>query len=519
MNMVKSALWGATASFLFTGAAFFSTVANAVEVDVAVAYDSITQEYYSGSPSTAIIAMVDQANTYLANSHVDIQLNLVATGKIDLDLETEDFQDAGLVLKTFRKNDEAEALRDNSGADFMTLIIDDLDGCGIGYVTTKEKSAFNVIQRSCMSRSYLHEMGHNMGLGHSLAQGSKGSAYSWGIGYGVDGVFSTLMAYEDAYHVRRRSYLLSNPDYECSGYPCGIKNVADAAEALNKIKYTVADHRQSIRSESSPSPTPTATTTTIETGVVSVRQIAGEWGSVRFDNQFLSTPVVVMGPISQNGGTAATMRIRNVTKTGFDYQLNEWDYSDGDHTTETVSWLATVEGEQNWNGMQIYAGKTSNVTQYWKSVSFGDNLTSTPVIIAQKEIARSGSASAIRMRNASRSGVDFFLQEEEASDGYVAGDAIHYIAVMTGKGSVNGLNVEAGLALVDDSWSNIMFNDTYANTKILSNLQSYLGTDTSALRYQNLTSSNVQIHLEEDLSSDQETGHTSETLGWMVIGN
>lgn len=134
-------------------------------------------------------------------------------------------------------------MRDSTGADFVTYIPNNFGGCGVGFLTTRSSNAFNIVKRSCMARSYVHELGHNMGLGHSVAQNSRGSDYNYGIGFGVDSVFSTLMAYESAYNTRRRTYLLSNPDYECSGFTCGLENVADSARASNNVKDNVADHR------------------------------------------------------------------------------------------------------------------------------------------------------------------------------------------------------------------------------------------------------------------------------------
>lgn len=506
MNMIKSILWVATTSFFTIGASVFSASIQAAEVDVAIIYDDATKEYYNGSPSTAIIAMVDQANTYLANSQVDIQLKIVATENMNLILDQEDKE-----LSDFRKNTQVKALREKSGADFVTFISDSFSGCGIGYVTTNPSYSFNIIRRNCMARSYLHEMGHNMGLGHSIAQESKGSTYSWGIGYGVEGVFSTVMAYESAYNTRKRTYLLSNPNYKCSGNTCGIKNKADAAKALNNVKNKVASHRESITSTK---------TAAVETGKVSIIQKNTVWTSVNFDSEFSSAPVVVMGPASRNGGSPVTVRTRNVTQKGFEFQLDEWDYLDGSHTNETVSWLATTAGEHNWDGLQVYVGKTSNVTQKWKSVSFGDNITTTPVILAQKEVANNNSASTIRMRNSSSNGVDFFLEEEQANDGIVTGDSIHYIAITSGIGKVGNLKIQAGLTgkSVTDSWSNIDFTGNFENAKILSNIQTYIGTDTAALRYQSLSASGVQIRLEEEKSDDDETTHIAENVGWLVIG-
>ncbi len=67
------------------------------------------------------------------------------------------------------------------------------------------------------------------------------------------------------------------------------------------------------------------------------------WTSVSF-NSALDNPSVVMGPLTFNGHQPATMRVRDVTDTGFQFQVDEWDYLDGGHIRETVSWLAVESG-------------------------------------------------------------------------------------------------------------------------------------------------------------------------------
>ena len=47
-------------------------------------------------------------------------------------------------------------------------------------------------------------------------------------------------------------------------------------------------------------------------------------------------PVVIMGPLTSAGGHPSTVRVKNVSPTGFEWQIDEWDYLDGAHIVETV---------------------------------------------------------------------------------------------------------------------------------------------------------------------------------------
>ncbi len=64
------------------------------------------------------------------------------------------------------------------------------------------------------------------------------------------------------------------------------------------------------------------------------------WHRVNFDKEFQVPPVVVLGVLEFNGPNESTVAIRNVDALGFEWQIEEWLYHDGPHTTEHVSWLA-----------------------------------------------------------------------------------------------------------------------------------------------------------------------------------
>jgi hypothetical protein len=53
-----------------------------------------------------------------------------------------------------------------------------------------------------------------------------------------------------------------------------------------------------------------------------------------------------MGTLSFNGPHPATIRVFDVTATEFSVQIQEWNYSDTVHTTETVSFMVAEAG--NW---------------------------------------------------------------------------------------------------------------------------------------------------------------------------
>ncbi|MCP4434390.1 MAG: DUF1929 domain-containing protein, partial [Actinomycetia bacterium] len=97
---------------------------------------------------------------------------------------------------------------------------------------------------------------------------------------------------------------------------------------------------------------------------------ANQWHPVQLTKLYFD-PVVVMGPLTINGADPTTMRVRNVGGNGFEWAMDEWDYKDGSHTTETVSWLAVDAGTyQLPNGSTLLASHTAAVDTGWSAVAF-----------------------------------------------------------------------------------------------------------------------------------------------------
>ncbi|MEZ4932635.1 MAG: hypothetical protein R2788_11010 [Saprospiraceae bacterium] len=49
-------------------------------------------------------------------------------------------------------------------------------------------------------------------------------------------------------------------------------------------------------------------------------------------------------------------RIKNVTKAGFEFQIDEWNYLNGYHPVETLYYLAMAKGNHSIDGVNFEAG-------------------------------------------------------------------------------------------------------------------------------------------------------------------
>lgn len=230
-----------------------STVRAQEVVDVLVLYAPETLNTRAGRDIDArTAAYIEYTNQAYINSNVNMRLRLVGLERLDAGYTTVD----GNTLEQLRSNATAAELRRQTGADLVTLLtLPTAQGggyiCGIGYMPPGDASreqfyrnassaAFSLVGVTCGLSTFSHELGHNMGLGHSYRQNSNGSVFPWGRGHGVDGLYSTIMAYPQSYGTRNQLPLFSNPRIQnCAGTTCGVdrnnNDGADASESLNRL--------------------------------------------------------------------------------------------------------------------------------------------------------------------------------------------------------------------------------------------------------------------------------------------
>jgi GH25 family lysozyme M1 (1,4-beta-N-acetylmuramidase) len=256
-----------------------------------------------------------------------------------------------------------------------------------------------------------------------------------------------------------------------------------------------------------------------ETGHVTASQAgAGTWSSVVFQNAYVA-PVVIMQPPSFNGGQPTTVRIRNVTPDGFEWQMDEWDYLDGAHTTETVSYVVMESGAFRLeDGTRVEVG-TASADDRFASVPFRQAFAETPVILSQAQTAADPVAVVTRQRNASASGFEVRLQEQEANDPTHGLETVGWIAIDPAVGSTAGVPFEAATTpdAVTQDWYPLAFAQAYGDPVLLASVETFDGGDTVGLRHRNLGPAGAEVFLEEEKSRDAEVAHTTETVGYLVF--
>jgi len=255
-------------------------------IDVAVAYTQAARNSLGGEArvKAEIDLLFTEANYAYSQSGIDLRLELAATNevryegknsKVDLD-RLKDRADGYL--------DGVHGLRDAAGADIVVLLVGaeawgSSDAtCGRAFQLSDpwlsdsfSSYAFVVMRADCGARTFVHELGHIMGVAHDRyeeceAENCDPVAFPYGYGYVNQRAFRpgaqpsarwrTVMAYNnqcaDAGFNCQQLVRFSNPSQNYSGDPMGVlgrhnssqvNGPSDAARTLNLTRETLSNFR------------------------------------------------------------------------------------------------------------------------------------------------------------------------------------------------------------------------------------------------------------------------------------
>ncbi|KAI2505410.1 Metallo-peptidase family M12B Reprolysin-like [Fragilaria crotonensis] len=164
--------------------------------------------------------------------------------------------------------DYVHAMRDQYGADFVSMLVDTSEYYGIGYMPSSPSAAdaFTLVHRDCATGYYSfgHEIGQNMGCNHDAL---NAGGYSGGYNYGYQDPsarFRSILAYQCSSQSCPRIQYFSSPNLSYLGSPLGTAS-ANNALVIRENLAAYANFRQSINPPpltSAPTAAPTAVPTT-----------------------------------------------------------------------------------------------------------------------------------------------------------------------------------------------------------------------------------------------------------------
>lgn len=263
---------------------------------------------------------------------------------------------------------------------------------------------------------------------------------------------------------------------------------------------------------------------------VGPQQFIGQVANIEADGTFrrfnfgrsYDNPVVVAGPASTNGAAPATVRIRNVTSTGFEIRVEEFDYLDRNHLFETVSVIVAEAGTyQLADGTVITAGKNNSINHAATRVNFESSFDARPVVLAQVTSQNGAATVATRVHSVRQGGFSVRVQEQQSFDNIHANEQVSYIAIERGRGaSLGGLDFDANISPIEVTQRNYDIDfraNLGSDAALFANLQTLRGSDTAAVRYRSVDGNGARVFIQEERSADNEVVHTSERIGFLAI--
>ena len=245
------------------------------------------------------------------------------------------------------------------------------------------------------------------------------------------------------------------------------------------------------------------------------------WTRVELEKVF-DDPVVVAGPLSLNGDDPAVVRIRNVDANSFEIRIQEWDYLDGTHTTETVGYLVMEAGDYILDDGTIVEARRIDTTaaDAFSQVVFDTAFSVAPVVMSTIASINDPTAVTGRIRQVTTGGFQFRMQEQEANVQDHGAERLSYIAWEPSSGSLGEIyfQIQHTADEVTHAGYPIFFDPPFGSVPVfLADIQTTEGGDTAGMRFESKNGSTADVLIDEETSMDEETNHTSEVVGWMAF--
>ncbi|MEL6986453.1 MAG: S8 family serine peptidase, partial [Bacteroidota bacterium] len=242
--------------------------------------------------------------------------------------------------------------------------------------------------------------------------------------------------------------------------------------------------------------------------------------TVNFQNSY-TNPIIVAGAPTRNGGDPSTVRISNITSTGFDIRIDEYEYLDESHTTEKIGYMVMEAGEYTLeDGNTVKAGSitaNSNLSTYNMP---GSVFASRPTLVASCVSINDPDAVAVRVRNISTSSFELEIEEEELVRTH-GDEEVHWIAMGQASG-FSGLDYQSEVtprAVTHNNYILPLDQAYTSNSVYIGMMNSRFGGDVSSTRinedYQG--TGNLATFVEEEKSRDTEIAHTTEEIGFIIF--
>lgn len=247
--------------------------------------------------------------------------------------------------------------------------------------------------------------------------------------------------------------------------------------------------------------------------------VTSSWVRVPISGSFVN-PVVIAGPPGVNNADPCVVRLRNVNKTGFDIRLNEWNYQDGTHPAENITYLVMEKGRITLpDGSMVEAGTFTGTTSF-KTVPYSAAFPKIPVILTTIASANEADTISGRVKAVGLANFSYYFREQEKNTNTHVNETVNYLAWQPGMGTIGEVQFEvsATTKIVTDKWYSAVFQTAFKQPPLLlADMQTTSDTDPTALRVQQIAATGFQVKTEEEKSKSTNVTHTAEIVGYLAL--
>lgn len=270
-----------------------------------------------------------------------------------------------------------------------------------------------------------------------------------------------------------------------------------------------------------------------QSGVATVSGQANSttWQSVTFTRNFNGVvPVVIMGPAYSADGHPHAIRVRSVTATGFQWQIDEWDYLAGDHPgTITVHYFAITPGTYSLGSQLWQVGRLSTVNRTNSTITL-TGFVDAPVVLTQVEttnnLIATNNPRALKTRISAVTAANFAvnLETQQSYTTAISNEGIGYVAVSGGIGYLDGKVLWADFPGTVSNTVKTFYTGPFTNPVVVAQTQTKNDVEPGDLRMASLPvlssgATRVQFRFQEETSSNASLTHTAEQVAGLFIGD
>lgn len=256
--------------------------------------------------------------------------------------------------------------------------------------------------------------------------------------------------------------------------------------------------------------------------------------SVSYSAAFDADPAVFTQVQSFTGSDWIISRTRNGTAAGFELTMQEEEFDNLNHSTETVGWFAIESGAGSWSGIDWQAGSTGEtVNGNFSAAPFLSAFDSTPNVLAALATYNGSDPASPRIGTVTATGFQVRALEDMSRDAEIAHgrERIDWIA-FDGEGLLHGetqpqalaasaallapgprIVAQSGAATASDRGVQVTFGTAMENPVVFAALVSARGTDPALARVSGVTGTGFFLDVQEVANG----AHAPETLRWVAV--